>query len=51
MVPNNYTLGVSISKSQGVVTPLIGRRVRKKKGSGRGGLIYKYDSVVYMPLA
>ena len=45
---NNYTFGGSISKSQGVVTPL-GRRV-SKKGSGRRGLIYKYDFGVYMPL-
>ena len=46
---NNYTFGVSISKLQGLVNPL-GRRVRKK-GSGRRGLIYKYDFGVYMSLA
>ena len=31
MLPNNYTLGVSMSKSQGVVTTPLGRRVTKKK--------------------
>ena len=31
MVPNNYTLGVSISKLQVVVTTPLGRRVTKKQ--------------------
>ena len=39
MVPNNYTLGVSISSLQGVVITPLGRRVTKqKRGSGRRGL-------------
>ena len=47
---NNYTFGVSVSnKITGGGNPLIGRRVRKK-GSGRRGLIYKYDFGVYNSL-
>ena len=36
MVPNNYTLGVSISSSQGVVTTTLGRRVTKKVQEDEG---------------
>ena len=48
MVPNNYTFGVSISKSQGVVTTPLGRRVTKKRGggSGRQGLIYTVSMIL-----
>ena len=35
-VPNNYTLGVSISSSQGVVTTPLGRRVTKKAQEDEG---------------
>ena len=36
MVPNNYTLGVSISKSRGGNHPPLGRRVTKKAQEDKG---------------